>query len=352
MTTITAPISTSTLESTIDVPAGQARTFAINLVTETGVQFSGSAGPIDIEAGLALTIDITISVTGDIFSLGGTVNGVIGTLVLTNSDGSVYETLTIIRDGSFTFDNLKPNSGSYNVTVDSQPADQDCTVTSGTGTIPTANVTDIYIGCSNPGKVAIEGTAQDNSSSSKPAATTDGDRYASIPASTITVLDTSGTVVTTATSQADGYYGVLVDPDQNYIIRVEKGNVLLKAVVPAPEVDTTIDVDPVSTAVVVVLAAALGNGSLGEVGIDFSGLNDLTLETAIENIKSSPGFNTLVAFVENDIATNGDYTGDGSNGLVGGGNSTSELTNIIGDVTGTVDIAPPQRSCRYRQFPH
>jgi hypothetical protein len=82
-----------------------------------------------------------------LFTVGGTVNGLIGTLVLQDHHGLF---LQIFDDGPFTFSNLPTPSGMpYSVTVFNQPFDpiQVCTVTNGTGTFTDHNVTDVLVTC-------------------------------------------------------------------------------------------------------------------------------------------------------------------------------------------------------------
>jgi hypothetical protein len=77
----------------------------------------------------------------------GTVNGLIGTLVLQDHHGLF---LQVFDDGPFTFSNLPTPIGMpYAVTVFNQPHDpiQVCTVTNGTGTFTDHNVTDVLVTC-------------------------------------------------------------------------------------------------------------------------------------------------------------------------------------------------------------
>jgi exo-beta-1,3-glucanase (GH17 family) len=76
-------------------------------------------------------------------TIGGTVSGLTGTLVLANNGG---DALSLTKNGSFTFATaLKPNA-SYSVTVATQPQGQTCTVTNGSGTAAAA-VTNITVTC-------------------------------------------------------------------------------------------------------------------------------------------------------------------------------------------------------------
>ena len=81
------------------------------------------------------------------FTVGGSVNGLIGTLVLENHLGLF---LQITDDGPFTFTSLPSPAGTpYLVRVFNQPFNpvQVCTVTNGTGTFTDHDVTDVVVNC-------------------------------------------------------------------------------------------------------------------------------------------------------------------------------------------------------------
>jgi hypothetical protein len=79
------------------------------------------------------------------YTISGAISGLTGSgLVLQNNGGS---NLTVSASAtSFTFPTPVPSGGAYSVTVFTQPAGLDCTVTTGSGNA-TANVTTVDIGC-------------------------------------------------------------------------------------------------------------------------------------------------------------------------------------------------------------
>ena len=79
------------------------------------------------------------------YTLGGTVSGLTGTVVLTN--GSVDKSIS--ASGSYTFDAAVNSGSSYTVTVKTQPSSQTCTVSNGTGTA-NATVSNIDVSCGVP----------------------------------------------------------------------------------------------------------------------------------------------------------------------------------------------------------
>ena len=79
------------------------------------------------------------------YTVGGSVFGLSGTLVLENNGG---DALILNADGTFNFSNALPPGSTYLVNVQSQPATQTCTVTNGSGTVTNANITNVTVNCS------------------------------------------------------------------------------------------------------------------------------------------------------------------------------------------------------------
>ena len=111
-----------------------------------------SEGPVVCQQGNSLqcyqpnTPDIlTVTKTEATYTVGGTVNGLSGTLVLENN-GS--DSLTLTADGTFTFPTTELTGASYSVTVQTQPTTQTCTVSNGSGTISNSNITNVTVTCS------------------------------------------------------------------------------------------------------------------------------------------------------------------------------------------------------------
>lgn len=77
-------------------------------------------------------------------TIGGTVSGLTGTLVLRNNGG---DDLTIASDGTFAFSTSLGTGVGYAVSIATQPANQICAVTNGTGTTGAANITNVTVTC-------------------------------------------------------------------------------------------------------------------------------------------------------------------------------------------------------------
>jgi hypothetical protein len=80
------------------------------------------------------------------FTVGGTVSGLnsgVSVTLLDNGTGA----LKVAANGAFTFASALPSGSTYNVTVSVQPTGETCSVTGGTGTVGSANVTTVKVAC-------------------------------------------------------------------------------------------------------------------------------------------------------------------------------------------------------------
>jgi len=84
------------------------------------------------------------------YTVGGTISGLSGSVVLQNSGG---DDLSLSSNGSFTFATAIGDGADYKVTVATPPAGQACAVANGTGTVSSANVSDVAISCAASGPV-------------------------------------------------------------------------------------------------------------------------------------------------------------------------------------------------------
>jgi hypothetical protein len=86
--------------------------------------------------------------TAPTYSVGGTVSGLTGTVVLQDNGG---DNLSVTANGSFTFPTQLASGAAYAVTVKTQPSGQACTVSGGTGAVGSANVTSVAVTCATSG---------------------------------------------------------------------------------------------------------------------------------------------------------------------------------------------------------
>lgn len=83
---------------------------------------------------------------GITYTVGGTISGLSGTVVLQNNSG---DDLSVSSAGSFAFITTLADGASYAVTVLTNPSGQTCSASSGAGNVAGANITNISISCSN-----------------------------------------------------------------------------------------------------------------------------------------------------------------------------------------------------------
>jgi hypothetical protein len=79
-----------------------------------------------------------------LYTIGGTVSGLTGTVVLRNNSGN---DLSISMNGPFSFGGKLGSGATYSVTVATHPANQVCTVMSGSGTVGNADVDTVMVSC-------------------------------------------------------------------------------------------------------------------------------------------------------------------------------------------------------------
>jgi len=89
--------------------------------------------------------NVFVTCATNTYTIGGTVTGLSGSVVLQDNGGNDN---TLSTNGSFTFTNAIAYGNAYNATVLTQPSGQTCTVTAGSGTT-TATVTSVAVSCTN-----------------------------------------------------------------------------------------------------------------------------------------------------------------------------------------------------------
>jgi len=185
--------------------------------------------------------------------------------------------------------------------------------------------------------ITITGTASDTTttaSSSAFGASAVTGSAGNLAGATVKAIKLDGTVVATTTTDANGAYTLDVPKDTNYIIRITKGNVVMKTLFVSSSSNATADVNPYSSAIVRALADSIGNSNLGEEGTDVSGdIDVVTLATTITNIKGNSSFATLVANIRDDIKNHADYTLPAGTTPTTGGASIRITLQIIVTIT-------------------
>ncbi len=118
-------------------------TYSVTVLTQPAGQSCSIADGTGTIAG-ANVASVSVSCAVNTFTVGGTVSGLSGSLVLQNNAAN---NLTIAVNGPFSFPTALPNGNAYSVTVLTQPAGQTCTVTNGAGTVSGANVSNVSVIC-------------------------------------------------------------------------------------------------------------------------------------------------------------------------------------------------------------
>jgi len=102
---------------------------------------TGTVGAADVAS-------VTVNCTVNTYTVGGTISGLAGTVVLRNSGG---DDRSLTASGTFAFATPVASGAPFAVTVFTQPTvpSQTCTVTAGTGTgtVGAANVTSVVVAC-------------------------------------------------------------------------------------------------------------------------------------------------------------------------------------------------------------
>jgi hypothetical protein len=94
----------------------------------------------------ALIAGCGVSIIYASFTIGGNVNGLAaGSLLILLLNGN--DTIEITGNGPFAFHQPVPEGDSYSVTVGTQPMGQECSVTSGSGSGVTADVSSVSVQC-------------------------------------------------------------------------------------------------------------------------------------------------------------------------------------------------------------
>jgi hypothetical protein len=115
-----------------------------------GTQPTGQTCTVSNGAGAGVVANITnvtVTCSTNTFTIGGSVTGLAtGQQVTLLNNGANARTVT--ANGAFTFTTPVTFNGSYAVTVGTQPTGQTCTVSNGTGTNVSANITNVTVTCS------------------------------------------------------------------------------------------------------------------------------------------------------------------------------------------------------------
>ncbi|MBK7393710.1 MAG: carboxypeptidase regulatory-like domain-containing protein [Chloracidobacterium sp.] len=137
---------------TFATPVASGATYAVTVFTQPTLASPELAQTCTVTngsgtVGAANVTNVTVTCVTNTYTIGGNVTGLLGSgLVIQNNGGT---STPIAADGAFTFATPVASGGSYAVTVFAQPTNptQTCTVTSGSGTVTNANITNVSVAC-------------------------------------------------------------------------------------------------------------------------------------------------------------------------------------------------------------
>jgi 6-phosphogluconolactonase (cycloisomerase 2 family) len=133
-------------------PIASGAAYAVAVLTQPSAQTcsvtngSGTVGSANVT-----NVTVTCATSSGTRTIGGTVSGLSGLGLLLRNNGG--DTLTVSANGAFTFATPLASGASYSVTVFQQPSSptQTCTVSNGTGTVGSSNVTNVAVSCTGGG---------------------------------------------------------------------------------------------------------------------------------------------------------------------------------------------------------
>ena len=162
---------------TFATPVAQGSTYAVTIQTQPSTQTctvangTGTLGAANVSA-------VSVTCSTNAYSVGGTVSGLSGTVVIQDNGA---DSTALNTDGSFTFSSSVAEGGTYSITVQTQPVAQSCTVVNGSGTMGGSNVTNVTVACTTNTttlSVSATGTIPVNNGSGTLTVTNTGTTYA------------------------------------------------------------------------------------------------------------------------------------------------------------------------------
>ena len=120
----------------------------------TAATSSGETCTVTNGSGTVASVNVTniaVSCTAPVaasYTIGGTVTGLSGSVTLQDNGAN---NLTLTANGAFTFTTAIAAAAPYAVSVLTQPSGQTCTISNGSGTVGSANVTNVAVACAASG---------------------------------------------------------------------------------------------------------------------------------------------------------------------------------------------------------
>jgi Galactose oxidase, central domain/Kelch motif len=136
--------------ATFNAPIASGSTYAVTVMTQP----ASESCTVTNGTGTVTTANISnvaVTCSPSTYTIGGTVSGLSATVVLQDN---AADNLSITANGSFVFHTPLASGSGYAVAVFTQPTGQTCAVSSGTGSVATANVTNVSVVCTTTATTA------------------------------------------------------------------------------------------------------------------------------------------------------------------------------------------------------
>jgi len=124
-------------------PVANGSDYLVTVKTNPATQTCTASNNSGTISGANVT-SVTINCSTDTYTIGGTISGLTGTVVLQNN---AADDLSLSGNGGFTFSAEVADGSNYAVTVKTNPVGQICSVVNGSGAISGANVTNVSVTC-------------------------------------------------------------------------------------------------------------------------------------------------------------------------------------------------------------
>lgn len=136
-------------------PQANSTAYSVTVLTQPAGQTCAMASGIGVVSGANVTT-VSVTCSANPYTIGGTITGLTASgLVLLNNGG---DTLTVSANATaFTFSTAIASGATYNVTIQTPPTGETCTVNPANGTVTSANITSVSVICSTA-SYAIGGT--------------------------------------------------------------------------------------------------------------------------------------------------------------------------------------------------
>lgn len=131
--------------------------YTVSVLSQPTGQYCSIVNPSGIIL-LSNVTNVAVTCSSNTFSIGGSVSGLSGTVVLQNNGG---DDLTLSAEGAFVFSTPLADGTSYVVTILTQPEGQSCVLSNASGVVNGANVSNVQLVCAASGPAVLSASVSD-----------------------------------------------------------------------------------------------------------------------------------------------------------------------------------------------